>query len=210
VSVTIEGETGAAPARTAADEHPPETAIPAAAAIFAAEEPPFEPSIKRTDEDWTLIHPLWKDTYVNRVSYTHMPPNSLSDKLAMWTIQAIRFNFDWMSGYSFGPLTEKKAITRMVFLETVAGVPGSIGAIVRHLASLRRMRRDGGFIATLMAEAENERMHLLTALEVRKPGPFMKAMVFLTQGIFFNFFWVAYLASPKFCHRLVGYLEEEA
>jgi len=72
------------------------------------------------------------------------------------------------------------------------------------------MKRDGGWINTLMAEAENERMHLLTFLTVRQPGPFMKAMVFLTQGIFFNFFWVSYLISPKFCHRLVGYLEEEA
>ncbi len=115
-----------------------------------------------------------------------------------------------MSGYSFGKLTESKALTRIVFLETVAGVPGSVAATLRHLASLRRMRRDGGFINTLMAEAENERMHLLTFLELRKPGWFMRAMVFATQGIFFNFFWVAYLISPKFCHRLVGYLEEEA
>jgi hypothetical protein len=30
------------------------------------------------------------------------------------------------------------------------------------------------------------------------------------SGIFFNFFFLAYLISPKFCHRLVGYLEEEA
>jgi ubiquinol oxidase len=72
------------------------------------------------------------------------------------------------------------------------------------------MKRDGGWIATLMAEAENERMHLLTFLTVKQPGPFMKSMVFLTQGVFFNFFWVAYLISPRFCHRLVGYLEEEA
>ena len=72
--------------------------------------------------------------------------------------RAIRFNFDWMSGYSFGKLTESKALTRIVFLETVAGVPGSVAGTLRHLASLRRMRRDGGWINTLMAEAENERM----------------------------------------------------
>lgn len=67
-------------------------------------------------------------------------------------------SFSGMSGYSFGSLTEKKAITRICFLETVAGVPGSIGALVRHLASLRRMKRDGGWINTLFEEAENERM----------------------------------------------------
>jgi hypothetical protein len=104
----------------------------------------------------------------------------------------------------------KKALTRVVFLETVAGVPGSVAATLRHLASLRRMKRDGGWINSLMAEAENERMHLLTFLTVRKPGPVIRSLVFLSQGIFFNFFWLAYLISPKFCHRLVGYLEEEA
>lgn len=168
------------------------------------------PSVPRSDGDWTMSHPIWKGESADKVRYTHMPPKDFVDNLALWTIRTIRFNFDWMSGYVFGKLTEKKAITRICFLETVAGVPGSVGAMVRHLASLRRMKRDGGWINTLMQEAENERMHLLTALEVRKPGKFMKLMVFLTQGVFFNFFFVSYLISPRFCHRLVGYLEEEA
>lgn len=30
------------------------------------------------------------------------------------------------------------------------------------------------------------------------------------QGVFFNFFFVSYLLNPKFSHRFVGYLEEEA
>jgi len=29
-------------------------------------------------------------------------------------------------------------------------------------------------------------------------------------GVFVTMFWVAYLISPRFCHRFVGYLEEEA
>jgi len=32
----------------------------------------------------------------------------------------------------------------------------------------------------------------------------------LTLGVFVNLFFLAYLISPKFCHRFVGYLEEEA
>ena len=36
------------------------------------------------------------------------------------------------------------------------------------------------------------------------------AMVALAQGIFFNIYFLAYLLSPSFCHRLVGFLEEEA
>jgi len=30
------------------------------------------------------------------------------------------------------------------------------------------------------------------------------------QGVFFNTFFLMYLISPSFCHRFVGYLEEEA
>jgi len=35
-------------------------------------------------------------------------------------------------------------------------------------------------------------------------------MILGAQGIFFNGFFLAYLFSPKTCHRFVGYLEEEA
>ena len=60
---------------------------------------------------------------------------------------------------------------------------GMIGAMVRHLKSLRRMTRDHGWIHTLLEEAENERMHLLTALELRRPGPVFKIAVIGTQGM---------------------------
>ena len=60
---------------------------------------------------------------------------------------------------------------------------GMIGAMTRHLKSLRYMQRDHGWIHTLLEEAENERMHLLTFLELRKPGPLFKAMVVCGQGV---------------------------
>ena len=50
---------------------------------------------------------------------------------------------------------------RILFLESIAGVPGMVGATLRHLRSLRLMRRDSGWIHTLLEEAENERMHLM-------------------------------------------------
>jgi len=80
---------------------------------------------------------------------------------------------------------------RCIFLETVAGVPGFAAGMIRHLQSLRQMERDHGWIHTLIEEAENERMHLMTFL--------------FTLG-----FSLCYLISPRFCHRLVGYLEEQA
>ena len=53
--------------------------------------------------------------------------------------------------------------------------------MLRHLRSLRRMDRDHGWIHTLLEEAENERMHLLTFLKLRRPGPIFRASVVLTQ-----------------------------
>ena len=35
-------------------------------------------------------------------------------------------------------------------------------------------------------------------------------MILGAQGVFANGFFLAYLVSPKTCHRFVGYLEEEA
>lgn len=65
-------------------------------------------------------------------------------------------------------------------------------------------------IETLLEEAFNERMHLLSFLKLAEPGLFMRVMVIGAQGVFFNGFFLAYLVSPRICHRFVGYLEEEA
>jgi len=165
---------------------------------------------KDTGGDYNLPHPIWHNEFIYRLKSTHVTASGPLDTMALLTVKAMRFNFDWMSGWMFGTKTTEKALNRICFLETVAGVPGSIAAILRHLASLRRMRRDNGWIHTLLEEAENERMHLLTYLQLKQPGPFFRFVVWLTQGIFFNFFFFSYLVSPRFCHRLVGYLEEQA
>merc|ERR1719188_513319 len=72
------------------------------------------------------------------------------------------------------------------------------------------MQRDHGWIHTLLEEAENERMHLMTFLQLRKPGPFFRGFIAFSQGVFTLGFSLAYLVSPTFCHRFVGYLEEQA
>lgn len=65
-------------------------------------------------------------------------------------------------------------------------------------------------IETLLEEAYNERMHLLTFMKLAEPGWFMKFMILGAQGVFFNGMFLSYLISPRICHRFVGYLEEEA
>ncbi|EDQ92214.1 uncharacterized protein MONBRDRAFT_14481, partial [Monosiga brevicollis MX1] len=144
------------------------------------------------------------------VQQTHIEPKDLSDRVALTAIRIIRKGFDFFSGYMFGPINETKFLRRAIFLETVAGIPGMVAGSLRHLRSLRGMQRDNGWIHTLLEEAENERMHLLTFTKVKQPGIIFRSMVLAAQGIMWNAYFVAYLVSPRTCHRFIGYLEEEA
>src|SRR5262249_51894609 len=99
---------------------------------------------------------------------------------------------------------------RAVVLETVAAVPGMVGGMMNHLKSLRRMRGDDGWIHTLLDEAENERMHLMTFVAIAQPTWFERLLVLLAQGIFWNAYFLLYLVHPRTAHRMIGYFEEEA
>eukprot|EP00211_Chloroparvula_japonica_P017481 CAMPEP_0119144178 /NCGR_PEP_ID=MMETSP1310-20130426/35491_1 /TAXON_ID=464262 /ORGANISM="Genus nov. species nov., Strain RCC2339" /LENGTH=270 /DNA_ID=CAMNT_0007135887 /DNA_START=154 /DNA_END=966 /DNA_ORIENTATION=+ len=168
-------------------------------------------TVPRKDGDYMMPHPVWTESELHNVTQEERKPEGLKDWLARITVQTMRFNFDVLTTYKFQKIPTKATwVNRLIFLETVAGVPGSAASVIRHLHSLRRLQRDHGWIHTLLAEAENERMHLMTFLELKRPGPLFRLAVFLAQGVFFNFYFLAYLASPSFCHRLVGELEQEA
>eukprot|EP01071_Lankesteria_metandrocarpae_P001195 Lankesteria_metandrocarpae@DN1360_c0_g1_i2.p1 len=157
------------------------------------------------------LHPIWSDEELNAVELTHHVPIGLTDKAAHYTVQTLRFFYDLLTGYMFGTRDEMCYIRRIIFLETIAGVPGMVGAVVRHLNSLRRMERDYGWIHTLLEEAENERMHLMTAmLLLKKPSFIIKSCVLIAQWGFLCWYTAMYFMSPRFCHRFVGYIEEEA
>lgn len=159
---------------------------------------------------YSLPHPVWNTEYAEKVEINHHPKNDWADHVAHIMVRMMRFNFDYISGYKFGKMTEDKWLVRLVFLETVAGCPGFVAAIVRHFTSLRRMRHDNGWIHTLLEEAENERMHLLTFIKLYKPNRFFRFGVLMTQGLISNALTLTYLISPRVVHRFVGYLEEEA
>ncbi|KAG2432620.1 hypothetical protein HXX76_008960 [Chlamydomonas incerta] len=158
-----------------------------------------------------MAHPAYSDEYVESVRPTHVSPQKLHQHVGLRTIQVFRYLFDKATGYTpAGTMTEAQWLRRMIFLETVAGCPGMVAGMLRHLKSLRSMSRDRGWIHTLLEEAENERMHLITFLQLRQPGPAFRAMVIVAQGVFFNAYFLAYLLSPRTCHAFVGFLEEEA
>ena len=132
----------------------------------------------------------------------HHRPQNLSDRLAFGFVKCLRFVADTFFAKRYGH--------RAVVLETVAAVPGMVGGALQHLRSLRRMTDDDGWIRTLLDEAENERMHLMTFVHIAKPGRFERWMILLVQGAFYNAFFLLYLISPRTAHRVVGYFEEEA
>ena len=100
---------------------------------------------------------------------------------------------------------------RAVVLETIAGVPGMVAGMWIHLKSLRQMKTGHGpMIRELLAEAENERMHLMFFIEITKPNIFERYLVLFAQAIFWIFYFVLYVLLPKTAHRMIHHFEEEA
>lgn len=125
-----------------------------------------------------------------------------SDRVAFGITRGLRFLADTFFAKRYG--------NRAIVLETVAAVPGMVGAALIHLRCLRWMRDDEGWIRTLMDEAENERMHLMTFVEIAKPSWLERMLVLIAQALFFGFFLCLYVISSRTAHRLVGYFEEQA
>ena len=137
-----------------------------------------------------------------REAQVHHAPAGFSDRFALGFTKLLRFCADTFFAKRYGH--------RAIVLETVAAVPGMVGATIQHLTSLRRMVDDEGWIRTLMEEAENERMHLMTFIEIAKPTFFERMVVMFAQWIFYVGFFLLYLMSSRTAHRVVGYFEEEA
>jgi ubiquinol oxidase len=132
----------------------------------------------------------------------HHAARDWSDHVALGITRALRLLADTFFAKRYG--------NRAIVLETVAAVPGMVGAALIHLRCLRWMRDDEGWIRTLMDEAENERMHLMTFIEIARPNWLERSLVLVAQAGFFTFFLLLYIVSSRTAHRLVGYFEEQA
>jgi len=133
---------------------------------------------------------------------THYEVKNMSDRVALGITKFLRFIAD--------TFFKKKYGHRAVVLETVAAVPGMVAGMLIHLKSLGTMKEDRGWIKILLEEAENERMHLMTFIEVAKPTLFERLIIILAQFIFIFIYSIIYLFSQRTAHRIVGYFEEEA
>ena len=132
----------------------------------------------------------------------HYKVKNFSDRVALSFTKFLRFLADTFFKKRYGH--------RAVVLETVAAVPGMVAGMLLHLKSLRKMEDDKGWIKILLDEAANERMHLMTFIEVAKPTFIERAIIMIAQFIFILMYLFIYLISPRTAHRIVGYFEEEA
>jgi ubiquinol oxidase len=132
----------------------------------------------------------------------HRNVAGVSDAIALGITFVLRFVADTLFAKRYGH--------RAIVLETVAAVPGMVGGMLTHLKCLRWMIDDNGWIRTLLDEAENERMHLMTFIHIAQPNRFERVIILLPQAVFFIFFFMLYLVSSRTAHRLVGYFEEQA
>ena len=132
----------------------------------------------------------------------HHKVKNFSDRVAFGFTKILRFLADTFFRKRYGH--------RAVVLETVAAVPGMVGGMLLHLKSLRKMEDDKGWIKILLDEAANERMHLMTFIEIAKPTLIERAIIMVAQFIFIVMYLFIYIISSRTAHRIVGYFEEEA
>lgn len=158
--------------------------------------------VAQLDRKKRPVKPYTDVSVMENYSVPHYKPKNFSDKFAL--------QLTLFLGKIVHLFFRDKYTHHAVVLETVAAVPGMIGGMMRHFTSLRRMTRDHGWIGELLEESENERMHLLTFMQLIQPTFFERILVLLAQVFFVPFYSFLYLVTPRTCHRLVGYLEEEA
>lgn len=91
------------------------------------------------------------------IELTHRKPEGLLDRAAFHSVQAVRRVFDLATGWRMDNIRVDNTLNRVIYLETIAAVPGMVAAVVRHFKSLRNMRGDFGHIAMYLEEATNER-----------------------------------------------------
>ena len=132
----------------------------------------------------------------------HYEVKNFSDRVALGFTKFLRFLAD--------AFFKKKYGHRAVVLETVAAVPGMVAGMLLHLKSLRKMEDDKGWIKILLDEAANERMHLMTFIEIAKPTLLERLIILIAQFIFIIMYMFIFIISQRTAHRIVGYFEEEA
>jgi len=171
-----------------------------------------EEEMQAADHTGRQQNHIWSKNEIENVMstlYRHQP-KTIADQFMNKLMYGLYHTFNFITGYSANDPSVKAMEWRLIVLESIAGVPGFVAAGFRHFQSLRSLKRDYGWIPTLLEEAENERMHLLVCLKMFKANFITRCLVVSAQMLMTPFLMLVYVVHPKAMHRFVGYLEETA
>ena len=104
-----------------------------------------------------MYHEIYSEKELHAIRITHKKFESWHDRVAYAAVRTLRFFFDTFTGYIHEPpksksneekqkyrpkktMTEKQWLRRFIFLETIAGVPGMVAGMSRHMKSLRKLK----------------------------------------------------------------------
>ena len=166
-----------------------------------------------SDHSWRQTNHIWTKAEIQdriATSDQKFEPVKASDYLMRGIMNVMYHSFNFITGYKHEDPSPSSIEWRLIILESFAGVPGFVGAGFRHFHSLRTLQRDHGMIFTLLEEAENERMHLLTCLKMFEANKVTQVLVVAAQMGMTPFLMLTYAVHPPAMHRFVGYLEETA
>jgi len=173
----------------------------------------FNPDQNKDHHSYTLKNHYWSDEDLLRARNTrkqHEDCSKPSDYILYGFLQGLYRTFNFITLFDKKDPSPESVKFRLILLESVAGIPPFIMAGYRHFRSLRELSYDGGRIYTHLEEAENERMHLITCMQVFETTKVTKAAVYAGQAVISPVCWFICVLNPRLLNRLVGYLEEIA
>lgn len=138
----------------------------------------------------------------------HHKPSTVGQFVLYGMLKGAYNLFNFVTRFDPDDPTEHSMQMRLILLESIAGIPPFIMSGYRHFRSLRNLSYDGGRIYTHLEEAENERMHLVSCMQMFGAGSAMKMTVYTAQLVTTPVLWMFCLISPRSLNRFVGYLEE--
>jgi len=164
--------------------------------------------------EWKLPHNIWSSESLSGVHITHTCPGTVADGLAHAAVSVLRSGADILSGFawrrSLGTLNSETWLRRLILLETMTGVPGRFAEGLDAGRTRGLPAGERGWLRALSGEAAKSRMHLSIAMSIHQPRPRFRSCVNFADSLVQHCFNASFLASPRFCRKFAGYLEEEA